>query len=298
MSIIQPYLDLMRVGKPTGTWLIFWPFAWGLTLAARTVGTDLSTYSRDLFYCFAGAFVLRSCVCTLNDICDVDFDRKVERCKTRPLPSGRVSIPSAVVFFMVQLGMCVAALGRMNQAATLLGLIGLFPLHCTYPLFKRWTYWPQAWLGLAMNFGLPVAWAAYTGEVNVPLMSSMLLGAWCWTMVYDTIYACQDMKDDKAAGVKSTALVLGDYIRPAMTFLSGLFIACLAAAGILVNAGPLYYAIGVAGAALHITWQLATVDLEKPSSCWNMFASNAKLGGIVWAGLAADYVQSIWPVAV
>ncbi|KZV92264.1 hypothetical protein EXIGLDRAFT_614563 [Exidia glandulosa HHB12029] len=161
-------------------------------------------------------------------------------------------------------------------------------LYSSSPLHLRWTDWPQAWLGRAMNFGLPVTWAAVEETLDVPLISAFLLASRCLTFSKDTINACQDMKDVKFADVKSTALLFGSWIRPLALFATS-FIASLVITGLWASGGSGFFVLSVCGTALHIAWQVAMAKLADPRSCWDTFTSNAKLRGLVWAGLATDY---------
>ncbi|EIW79999.1 4-hydroxybenzoate polyprenyl transferase [Coniophora puteana RWD-64-598 SS2] len=280
---MHPYLELMRVHKPVGTWLMFWPFAWGLSLAARQQVIPLTRYAVLFLVFFFGAFFTRSTVCTLNDILDRDFDRQVERCKSRPIASGRVATKNAIVFYLMQLVVCLALSALMNKVA-----------HHVYPLLKRWTNWPQAWLGLAMNWGLPVAWAAVARSMDLPVLSALLSGSWCWTVLYDTIYACQDMDDDRKAGIKSTALLFGEWILPLLRMFAVGLVSSLIVTGLLTDSGPLYYVISVVGVVLHLAWQFRTVDLHVPNSCGDIFKANSTIGFLIWAGLFGEYILSVY----
>ncbi|KAF8812833.1 UbiA prenyltransferase [Phlegmacium glaucopus] len=281
---LQPYLELIRLEKPTGTILMFWPFAWGLTMAAFTTNLRLNNYAIELSKCMLGAFILRSSACTINDIFDRKMDAGVERTRNRPMPSGRISVPAASLFLFVQY---------------LIGVIFFyFTVHelafAIYPLLKRCTHWPQAWLGFAMNFGFITAWISTPGTtVNGPLLASSMTACWCWTMLYDTIYACQDIKDDVKMGVRSTAILFGSWIRPLLVFCGLMFVTMLAIAGYLNGQGLAYFVISVGGTALHLVWQYMTVDLEVPKSCWRNFNRNGQLGWIVWGGLMVDYLNSL-----
>jgi len=157
---------------------------------------------------------------------------------------------------------------------------------------KRVTYWPQAWLGFAMNFGVVVAWSATTGSLDYPILGYMLAGTWCWTMLYDTIYACQDKKDDVKVGVNSTAILFGTWIKPLLYGLAVIFVVMLYLAGAANHQGPAYFAVSVGGTALHLVWQFATVDLEVSESCWTNFQRNGHLGWVVWGGLMIDYLNT------
>jgi len=177
-----------------------------------------------------------------------------------------------------------------NDAAWRVGLYGVFPLHALYPLMKRWTHWPQAWLGLAMNWGVPVAWLTVLQrslDRRVPLL--LFVGAFAWTILYDTIYACQDRKDDVKAGVKSTAVLFGSRVKEISVLFAVLFVAGLYYAGVYNHQGQLYYLVSVGGAALHCTWQLFSFNPEDHKDCLNKFIANHHIGYIVWVGQLLDY---------
>jgi 4-hydroxybenzoate polyprenyltransferase len=260
-------------------------------MAAYTTNLPLKYYTADILQCLFGAFIMRSSACTINDIFDRKVDAGVERTKNRPMPSGRVSVPAALLYLTIQyiIG-TVFFYFTLNELAFFVALIQLLPLFIVYPLLKRITYWPQAWLGIAMNFGFVVSWVGITGTLdayNVNLY--MLVGCWCWTMLYDTIYACQDKVDDVKMGVRSTALLFGSWIEPLLTLCGIVFIAMLALAGIANQQGWLYFVVSVGGTAAHLVWQFYTVNLDVPSSCWTNFNRNGQLGWIIWGGLMLDY---------
>ncbi|KIY71900.1 UbiA-domain-containing protein [Cylindrobasidium torrendii FP15055 ss-10] len=293
-TVLHPYMELIRLEKSTGTKLMFWPFVWGLTMAAHAVQStqpmSLYDYALRLCLCLVWAFVVRSSACTINDIFDRDMDAAVERCKVRPLPSGRISVFAASIYVGIQYLVGVAVFYfTLEGVALYVALFQLLPLFAIYPLLKRVTYWPQAWLGFAMNFGLITAWVSVVGSLDFKIIGCGMLGCWCWTMVYDTIYACQDITDDLKAGVKSTAILFGNRIRPLLIACAVVFVAWLAAAGYLNAQGPVYFVVSVGGTALHLIWQFNTVDLDVPSSCWENFNRNGQLGWIVWLGLVLDW---------
>ncbi|KAK6983952.1 mitochondrial 4-hydroxybenzoate polyprenyltransferase [Favolaschia claudopus] len=286
----RPYLELIRLEKPTGTILMFWPFAWGLTMAAYKAGMPLDAYFGGLGKAFVAAFLLRSSACTINDIFDRNMDAGVERCKHRPLASGRVSVFAAVSYLFLQYAAGVAFFYRTEQGLALrVALFQLIPLFGIYPLMKRVTYWPQAWLGFAMNFGFITAWISVARTINYPVLLAAMASCWCWTMLYDTIYACQDIKDDVKMGVRSTAILFGSWIRPLLITIGLGFITLLAAAGVYNNQGTPYFVVSIGGTFLHLLWQYRTVDLNVPKSCWRNFNSNGEMGWIVWGGLMLDY---------
>ncbi|RXW24603.1 hypothetical protein EST38_g1207 [Candolleomyces aberdarensis] len=291
---VRPYLELIRIEKPTGTKLMFWPFAWGLTMAAYRTRIPLAHYGMNLLESLIAAFILRSSACTINDIFDRKVDAGVERTRSRPLPSGRISVLAATVYLFVQY-----AMGIVFYASTLKGLalqVALFqllPLFAIYPLLKRVTYWPQAWLGLAMNFGFISAWVATTGYFDIQVLTAGTIGCWCWTMLYDTVYACQDIKDDLKTGVRSTAILFGSWIRPLLVACGLGFAAAMAVAGHINGQSSIYFFISVGGTFLHLIWQYMTVDLGIPKSCWDNLNRNGQLGWIIWGGLMLDYLRVI-----
>ncbi|KAL1745156.1 UbiA prenyltransferase family-domain-containing protein [Schizophyllum fasciatum] len=289
----RPYLELIRFEKPTGTILMFWPFAWGLTMAARAVGLPAEEYFPRLLKCFIGAFLVRGSACTVNDIFDRDMDAGVERTKGRPLPSGRISVCAATAYLLVQYALGLAFFyATLDGLAFYVALFQLLPMFMIYPFLKRVSDWPQAWLGFAMNFGFVTAWVSTTGSMNGPLLAAAMTGFWSWTMLYDTIYACQDKEDDVKVGVRSTALLFGSWIRPLLVALGLLFVAMLGIAGFIGEQGIAYYAIAVGGTAAHLLWQYLTVNLDQPESCGENFKRNGHLGWIIWGGLFIDYMIS------
>ncbi|KAJ6621038.1 UbiA prenyltransferase family-domain-containing protein [Mycena sp. CBHHK59/15] len=290
----RPYLELIRIEKPTGTILMFWPFAWGLTMAAYAMKLPLDLYAINLAKALVGAFLLRSSACTINDIFDREMDAGVERTRNRPLASGRISILAASLFLLVQYALGAAFFYFTEHGlAFWVAIFQLGPLFAIYPLLKRVTHWPQAWLGFAMNFGFMTAWISATKMLNCALLSAAMAGCWCWTMLYDTIYACQDIKDDVKMGVHSTAILFGTCIRPLLIGCALTFAAMLAGAGVLNGQGISYFVISVGGTATHLVWQFSTIDLDVPNSCWTNFNRNGQLGWIVWGGLLADYILAL-----
>ncbi|PCH39554.1 UbiA prenyltransferase, partial [Wolfiporia cocos MD-104 SS10] len=285
------YWQLARMHKfPAGSILMILPCFWGYIFGTRENRPEPLELARILAAIFVGSATLHCAACTLNDICDVDFDRQVERCKNRPLAAGTVSMPAAWAFLFLQTAVFFWMLSFVNKAAFLCGTLGAFPLHAFYPLMKRITWWPQAWLGLAMNWGLPTAWliAAPQDVKSVP-MWTLMFGTFCWTIVYDTIYAFQDRDEDIKAGVKSTAVLFGDYAKPILSLFAVAFVVALAYAGYETQQGWIYYAISVGGCAVHLLWQLVTVDLDVPEQCRLTFRANADLGYIMLAGILGEW---------
>ncbi|KAF8240074.1 UbiA prenyltransferase [Tricholoma matsutake] len=291
---VRPYLELIRLEKPTGTILMFWPFAWGLTMAAFTANLSLRSYLIHLLKWLVGAFILRSSACTINDIFDRDMDACIERTKNRPLASGRLSVFAATVFLLIQYCIGILFFYLTMDDLAVFSSSASTSRFAIYPLLKRITHWPQAWLGFAMNFGVITSWVSIIGSLhNIPLLYAAMAGCWCWTMLYDTIYACQDMNDDVKVGVRSTAILFGSWIRPLLMTCGFTFVAMLAVAGYLNGQSNVYFILTVGGTAAHVVWQFMTVDLEAPHSCWRNFNRNGYLGLIIWGGLLIDYLLKI-----
>ena len=279
---VRPYLRLARIDRPIGTWLLLFPCWWSLSLAA-SAGTrppDLR-----LIGLFAlGALVMRGAGCTYNDIVDRDIDARVARTAGRPIPSGQVSLARAVAFLAALLAIGLAVLLQLNDVAVVLGLASI-ALVLAYPFMKRVTYWPQAWLGLAFNWGALLGWAAATGGLGAPALW-LYAGGIAWTLGYDTIYAHQDKEDDALVGVKSTALRLGANTKPWLVVFFGLAVAGFGAAGAAAGLSWPFY-LGLAGVAAQFAWQVASLDIDDPAGCLTRFKSNRHAGWILLTGILA-----------
>ncbi|MGB8813004.1 MAG: 4-hydroxybenzoate octaprenyltransferase [Paracoccaceae bacterium] len=279
----RPYLRLSRADRPIGTWLLLIPCFWGLTLAAAA-GPGFKLW--DLWIalgCALGAFLMRGAGCTWNDITDRNFDAQVARTKSRPLPSGQVSVTQALIWMVTQALLGAIILFTYNAATIKLGIASL-ALVAIYPFAKRFTWWPQAFLGLAFNWGALVAWTAHTGSLGLPALVLWLSGI-VWTLFYDTIYAHQDKDDDALIGVKSTARLFGDaQTKPWLRgFLLGSMLLMMAAIllALLPTADPLKLVLalgGVAAFGAHLAWQLQRLDTANPDRCLALFRSNRDAG--------------------
>ncbi len=285
---LRPYAKLMRLDRPIGTWLLLWPCWWSLVFAldkAPASGREWLHLAWLYLLFGVGAMVMRGAGCTYNDIVDRDFDAKVERTRTRPIPSGQVSVRQAIAFMLALLGVGLAILLQLNWYAVALGAASLL-LVFTYPLMKRITYWPQFVLGLAFNWGALLGWAAVAGGLAwAPAL--LYAGGIAWTLGYDTIYAHQDKEDDILVGVKSTALKLGAATRPWLAGFYAAAVALFAAAGIADGLGWPFYAALALG-AVQLAWQVADVDLDDAADCLVKFKSNRYFGWILVAGLFAE----------
>lgn len=283
---VQPYLQLMRVDRPIGIWLLLWPCWWSAALAWIAAGREWP----DLWLLFlfaVGATVMRGAGCVYNDIVDRDVDAKVTRTRGRPIPSGRVT-PMAAAVFMIALSLTgFVVLLQFDAFAIGLGIASL-AIVAIYPFMKRVTYWPQSVLGLAFSWGALMGWAQTFGRIDWPALA--LYGASiAWTVGYDTIYANQDKEDDAIVGVKSTALRFGARTKPWLCLFFGLTIALLALAGVGAGAGWLFHA-GLVLASLHLVWQVATLDVDDAGNCLARFRANRDFGALVFAALLIDMV--------
>ncbi len=281
----RPYFRLARFDRPIGTWLLLLPCWWGVALASEG-WPDLW-----LIVLFAiGSLVMRAAGCTVNDMADRDFDRKVARTADRPLASGAVSLFQAFLFLGLMLATGLAVLLQLNLFAVWVGLASML-LVIPYPFMKRITYWPQAWLGLTFNWGALVGWAAVRGEIALPAMLLYAAGFF-WTLGYDTIYAHQDKEDDMLVGVKSLALRLGTKTRPWLYGFYAVSISLLVAAGWVAGMSWMYF-VWMAGAALHLARQVRKVDLDDPKDCLRTFKSNRDFGFLVFGGILAAHIVAM-----
>ncbi|MDJ0993398.1 MAG: 4-hydroxybenzoate octaprenyltransferase [Dinoroseobacter sp.] len=291
----RPYLRLSRADRPIGTWLLLLPCWWGALLAAASgTGFDLQTIW-IMVGCAIGAFLMRGAGCTWNDITDREFDAKVARTRSRPIPSGQVSVKGALVWMVLQSLLAFGILLTFNLNAILLG-IGSLALVCIYPFAKRFTWWPQVFLGLAFNWGALLAWTAEAGTLGWPAII-LYAGGITWTLFYDTIYAHQDTEDDALIGVKSTARLFGANSRK---WLSGFLVATVALLGAAVlsamvpTASVLALVLGLGGAwamGWHLVWQLRHLAPDDPENCMRIFRSNRD-AGLIFALFLAGAVAA------
>lgn len=274
---VRPYAYLLRLDRPIGTWLLLLPGWWAIMLAAGG-GPGINGFifnTLALFWC--GAIIMRGAGCVINDLWDRQFDRQVARTQKRPLAAGTISERSAFITLAVLLLAGLGILWQMSLVTVLLGFM-VFPLIVLYPLMKRWTWWPQAFLGLTFNFGALMGWAAVNDVIS---WTAVLLYAagFFWTLGYDTIYAHQDKEDDMRIGVKSTALKFGENSKNYVTIfyvvaMALLLFAFLVAAG-WVSTGLLLLPAG------HLVWQIRGWDMNDPENSLRIFKSNQDFGMLV-----------------
>ncbi|UWQ50447.1 4-hydroxybenzoate octaprenyltransferase [Leisingera caerulea] len=278
----RPYLRLSRADRPIGTWLLLIPCWWGLALA---VLADQSPHWQDLWIaigCAAGAWLMRGAGCTWNDITDRNFDGQVERTRSRPIPSGQVTVQGALVWMGLQCLLGLMILLTFNQAAIAMGVLSLLPV-AVYPFAKRFTWWPQVFLGLAFNWGAMLAWVAHTGSLSWPPVLLYLAGI-AWTLFYDTIYAHQDTEDDALIGVKSTARLFGTQTPMWLRRFIVAFVCLMAVAVIgamLESASVLALVLALAAPwamGWHMTWQLRAFDAENNARLLQLFRLNRDTG--------------------
>jgi 4-hydroxybenzoate polyprenyltransferase len=276
-------LQLARLDRPIGWWLLLLPCWWSSALASLYEGQPL--HGRDLLLFFVGAVVMRGAGSTYNDIIDRHIDAKVERTKWRPLASGRTSVNTAKVFFIAQCLAGFSVLICFNTFTIFLGCASLAVVGL-YPFMKRISSWPQAVLGAAFAWGALVGWSAVLGSL-APAPLLLYLGAVFWTIGYDTIYAVQDIEDDAMVGIGSTARTFGGRVRLGVGSLYALAVLCVAAALLAAGAGGLAQG-GLVLFALHLAWQVMRIDLGNGALALRLFRSNRDAGLLLFVGLAAE----------
>lgn len=270
----RPYALLARFDRPIGWWLLFWPCAWGVALAGSAVARwDL------LLWFLLGAIAMRAAGCVYNDIVDRELDRSVERTRGRPLASGRVSLTAAWTWLVALSVVGLIVLFQLRLEAQIVALASL-SLVAAYPFMKRITWWPQAWLGLVFSWGALVGWVAVTGDWQAPAMAWLYAGSVFWVVGYDTIYALQDIEDDALAGIRSSARRLGRHARLGIALLYAVSIGCWCLAFWHIRPQGLALA-ALVPAALHLAWQVATLDLGRGEDALAKFRSNREAGLLI-----------------
>lgn len=273
---LRPYASLMRLDRPIGAWLLYWPCAWSVALAG--VGGRW-----DLFLWLAlGAFAMRSAGCVYNDIVDRDLDRRVERTRLRPLASGRLALRSAWALIAILCGIGLAVLLQLNRTAALIALVSIAPV-AVYPFMKRITWWPQAWLGLVFSWGALVGWPAVTGRFELPALL-LWLGSVAWVLGYDTLYAIQDIEDDALVRVKSSARRLGSKAPLGIALSYTVALALWSTA--IWSVRPEWLALaGLIPAALHLANQALRADPNDGGLALALFRSNRTCGLLVFVAM-------------
>jgi 4-hydroxybenzoate polyprenyltransferase len=286
----RPYLRLARADRPIGSWLLLLPCWWSSALAA--VHAHWAAPDPIHLVLFAiGAVAMRGAGCTWNDVVDRDLDSRIERTRSRPIPSGQVTTRAATAFLVLQSLVGLAVLLAFNRFAIALGLASLATV-AVYPFLKRITWWPQIGLGLAFSWGALMGWAAAFGRLDAPALI-LYAGSIAWVIGYDTIYAHQDREDDALVGIKSTARLFGDRTKLALSTFYALAATLIAAAGFAAGAG-IVFAIGLAAFAAHLAWQIRRIDICDPALCLMLFKSNRDAGLVLFAALVLDAMARQW----
>ena len=278
MKQLSLFIELIRLKKPIGFMLLFWPCAWGLTIAYN-FQNSLDLYFFYIVLFFLGSVLMRSAGCIVNDIFDKDFDKKVLRTKNRPIASGRITVNVAIIYSCILCLLALLVLLNFNYFTIVLAL-GSMPLAFTYPLMKRFTYWPQLFLGITFNYGLILGWTSIFNQIDlIPLI--LYIGAIFWTLGYDTIYGYQDIKDDEIIGLKSTSIKFKNKAKQFLLSCYFILIFTLILIGFMMDFNKYYYFFLTIPFFHLFFYQIKTFDSKKPSDCLNVFKSNNMFGLIV-----------------
>jgi len=287
MNHVKLFIDLIRLKKPIGFMLLFWPCAWGLTIA-YDFSNSFKNYFFYLLLFFLGAVLMRSAGCIVNDILDKEFDKKVERTKNRPITSNKISIKLGVFYSITLCFLALLVLLNFNKITIILAL-GSMPLAFTYPLMKRFTYWPQLFLGITFNYGLILGWTAINGEINLlPIL--FYFGAIFWTLGYDTIYGYQDLKDDEIIGLKSTSIKFKNNPIKFLIMCYTVFLFTILMIGLLMDLNKIFYLIYLIIFLQMSYFQIKKLNIENKLICLKIFKSNNFLGLLVFLGLVAGKI--------
>ena len=282
-AFTRPYLRLARLDRPIGSWLLLMPCWWSVGLAGMQVGRLPSLWHIVLF--FIGAFAMRGAGCTWNDLVDRDLDTRVERTRSRPIPSKQVTVAQAIVFMLAQALIGLLVLLQFNRFTVLCGFASLLVV-AVYPFMKRITYWPQIVLGLAFSYGALMGWPAAFGRLDWPAIV-LYAGSISWVIGYDTIYAHQDRDDDSLIGIKSTALLFGERTQPMLASFYAGAVVLIAAAGLMASGG-LIFVLGLIAFAAHLAWQVMRLDINDPAHCLMLFKSNRDAGLILFGAMLLE----------
>ena len=282
MQNIKLLFELTRLNKPIGFMLLFWPCIWGLTLAYDfALSLEIFIFYGALF--FSGSVLMRSAGCIVNDISDKNFDKLVERTKDRPIASGKISIRLAAIYASILCAVAFLVLINFNKFTILMALISM-PLAFTYPLMKRFTYWPQLFLGITFNYGLVLAWISIKNDISlIPII--FYFGAIFWTLGYDTIYGYQDIKDDEIIGVKSTSIKFKNNPKKFVLICYLTFIASLILIGLLMKFSLFYYLFLIFSVFQLIFIQIYKLNVNDPMNCLSKFKSNKFVGLLIFVNL-------------
>ena len=278
MKHLNLFIELTRLNKPIGYMLLFWPCVWGLTLV-YDFNSEINTYFKYLIFFLLGSILMRSAGCIINDIADKKFDQKVERTKNRPIASEKISIKLALLYALVLCFCAFLILINFNLFTIVLALASM-PFAFSYPLMKRFTYWPQLFLGITFNYGLVLAWISINNSISLtPIL--FYIGAIFWTLGYDTIYGYQDIKDDEIIGIKSTSIKFKNNPKTFLTLCYSFLLISLILIGALMSFSNIFYLFLIIPFCHLFFYQINFLNINKPEDCLKIFKSNNVLGLIV-----------------
>jgi len=286
MNKIKIFIELTRLNKPIGFMLLFWPCLWGLTLALNQT-KEFGLFVKYIILFFVGSVLMRSAGCIFNDIVDKDFDKKVNRTKNRPIPSGRISTQESFVYIILLCFIALIILIQFNFLTIVLGLLSM-PFAFSYSYMKRLTYWPQLFLGLTFNWGILMGWTAFIGEISLePIL--LYIAAIFWTLGYDTVYGFQDINDDEIIGVKSTSIKFKENYK---IFIGLCYFVCVLFLIILgfLEGNAIYYFTFLIFPVMHLFYQMSRLDRNNSNSCLIVFKSNNFFGFLVFLTLMATNI--------
>jgi len=279
---LNHFIELTRLKKPIGYMLLFWPCLWGLTIAYDFSGELLNFYKYIIFF-LAGAILMRSAGCIINDISDRNFDKKIERTKFRPIASGKISTKLALFYASTLCLLALLILINFNSFTIVLAICSI-PLAFTYPLMKRFTYWPQLYLGITFNYGIILGWTSINPEIDIkPLI--FYFGAIFWTLGYDTIYGFQDIKGDEIIGVKSTSILFKNNSKMFLNIVFFLFVVFYLTMGFLMKFNLAFFILSIIPISHLFLYQIKKFDPLNPDICLSTFKSNNLFGLIIFANL-------------
>ena len=282
MKDLKLFLDLIRIKKPIGIMLLFWPCLWGLTLGNDFADNNLK-YLTFIAYFFLGSILMRSAGCIVNDILDRKYDILVNRTKNRPIASGKISTKSGLIYVIILCFIAFLILIQFNLTTILLGLASM-PFAFSYPLMKRYTYWPQLFLGFTFNYGLIMAWFSINSEFSyIPII--FYFGAIFWTLAYDTIYGFQDIKDDEIIGLKSTSIKFKSNPYIFLILCYSIFFLFLLITGYLMELNKYYFALSVLIFLQMFIYQINKLNIKDALNCLKIFKSNNILGLMIYLNI-------------
>ena len=289
MNQIKNFIELSRLKKPIGYMLLFWPCIWGLAIGYDFF-IEIKIFIKFSLLFLSGAILMRSAGCIINDIVDKDFDLKVDRTKNRPIASGKVSVKLALIYAFTLCSIAFLVLIQFNLFTIILAL-GSMPLAFAYPFMKRFTYWPQLFLGITFNYGLLLGWTSTNEEINIiPLI--FYLGAIFWTLGYDTIYGFQDIKDDEIIGVKSTSIKFKNNPKLFITLCYLTFFLVLNLVGYFANLNKIYF-FGLVLIFMHLFfYQIKSLNINSAKNCLYIFKSNNFLGFLILSNIIIGKIIS------